>query len=251
MLPYEECQTVFSCVFRDAWDLIDWQGIAVAICFWVAAMVIAYVRGKRRQVRRILLGAWNGSLITLAGIGLFLIGVTLIYSPWERYKALKAYTMKRDTTIEQQNKKIQQLEALRQALETKLKEQPKVIYRDKQAFSGAGDAELARLRTELDNREKRKTIRTEISKLLDEGNALRYALLVKEERADLADKAEAWNTKTYNYLRSIDPSYASRFSASTGLSYSYTDVPKLNQIVVNNVRSRLATLTTILGELRD
>jgi len=136
-----------------------------------------------------------------------------------------------------------------QDLEAKLKKDPQIIWRDKP--QGGNDAEVARLRAELDQRERKKAIRTEIGKLLDEGNALRYSLLVKEEKPELLQKADAWNTKTYKYLRSVDPSYASRFDAATGLSFSYNNVPQANEKIINFLRPRLEMLTVFLGELRD
>jgi len=136
-----------------------------------------------------------------------------------------------------------------QDLEAKVKKEPQIIWRDKP--QAGNDAEVARLRAELDQRERKRTIRTEISKLLDEGNALRYSLLVKEEKPELSEKANAWTSKTYRYLRSVDPSYASRFDAATGLSFSYNNVPKVNENIVNFLRPRLEVLTVFLGELRE
>lgn len=178
---------------------------------------------------------------------LFFLWFLLIQVPYERFdeerrRADNAVQLakEKDATIESQKNTIQQLEATR-------KEQPKVVYREKQ--SSANDAELARLRAESDQRAKRKEVRAEIAKFLNEGENIRLSLLVKEERPDLFSKAEDWNVRTHNYLKSVDLSYAARFNTATGLSYAYGDAHKANQNVVNNVRYRLDTLRGTLSEL--
>lgn len=96
---YEQCRTVFSCFLEDAWELVDKRSITFAIVFWIAAMLIAYARGKRRHIKRMFLSALNGSLVTLAGVGLLLIGVILGYAPYKRYENLKNYAVTRDQEV--------------------------------------------------------------------------------------------------------------------------------------------------------
>lgn len=251
MLPYAECPTAFSCVLWDAWEFIDWRAITLTACFWIAAMLVAYVRGRRRQVKRLWLGAFKGSVVTFAAIGLFLLGIIFFYSPSQRYKVLREYTIKtlgeKDQTIADQKKKIQDLEA-------KVKEEPKIVWRDKPSSSvpqGGADAEVARLRAELDQREKRKSIRSDISKLLDEAIKFRQAFLIKEEKKDLVPSVNAWADRAYKYLQSVEPSYASRFVASPTSSLVYTDVPTINNNALTFLDAKMRTLSTILGELRD
>ncbi len=111
--------------------------------------------------------------------------------------------------------------------------------------------EVARLRAELDQREKRKAIRNEMSRLLDEANKLRQALLVKEEKRDLVPSINAWVDNAYKYLRSVESSYASRFNTSASIAMSYGEVPIFNTNMINFLDARIRTLSVILGELRD
>ena len=127
MLPYDECPNVFSCVFWDSWQFIDWRAITLAACFWIGAMLVAYARGKTRHIRRLWLDALRGSVVTLAAIGLFLIGIILFYSPWQRYGALREYAKK---TVEDKDKTISTQQTTIKDLEAKLREQSKVVYRD-------------------------------------------------------------------------------------------------------------------------
>ena len=134
-----------------------------------------------------------------------------------------------------------------QDFQRRANEQPKIVRGNK----SVGEAELERLRAELVQREKRKAIRSEISKLMDEAMNLRQVFLVREDKKDLVPLATAWADRTYKYLRSIEPSYASIFNASLEPSLVYTEIPKVNSNAVVFLDARTRTLATILGELRD
>jgi hypothetical protein len=103
LAPYEECPTILSCYAWDVWQFIDWRSIAIGTCFWIAAMTIAYFRGQVGDVKRIFIGALQGTTVTLAAIGLLLFAF-IIYSPWQRYATLKEYAEGRGCKVERRSK---------------------------------------------------------------------------------------------------------------------------------------------------
>lgn len=189
---------------------------------------------------------WVGLFVFCAGKIVYDNHRSLVDANSQKLKTIQ----ERDHTINTQKKTIQELETQRQELEAKLKEQPKVGFREKQTAS-SNEAELTKLRADAEQRERRKLIRSEIGKLLDEAVKLRRGFIVNEEKRDLLPSVDEWNSRTIKYLKSVESSYASRFTASPTSSVGYVGVPIFNNNMIAYLEAKIRTLSTILGEIHD
>jgi multisubunit Na+/H+ antiporter MnhB subunit len=90
-LAHESCRIVFSCVFHDIFEFIDWRAGFIAVVFWAGAMLVAYLKGDGRELRRKWLAVKKGSVIFFVGLGVLFLATLLIYSPYKRYEAAKTY----------------------------------------------------------------------------------------------------------------------------------------------------------------
>ncbi len=104
-----------------------------------------------------------------------------------------------------------------------------------------------------EERRKRKEVEDKITALLDEGNRIIQQCNVAEPKPELLELADSWATKTYTYLVTVRPSYAARFNAANGLSFSYSiggkPVAEQNGHVIDFIKPRNAVLGKILEEL--
>lgn len=79
--------------------------------------------------------------------------------------------------------------------------------------------------------------------------ALMHGCEVKEPRPELGTQADRVVNEAYNYLQNNKPSYAARFAAANGPTYTLSDVPQINNNVWNYLNLRNQVLTEILKEL--
>src|ERR1044071_7124242 len=122
------------------------------------------MEGIKRQIgETISLG-----VIVTAGLWFAIFLFCLARAIYNDHRTLVNANEEKLTTIDNQKNEI---EGLKKTIGELSKAKPQV-----------NDAEVARLRGELDQREKKKVIRAQISKLVEEGDLLRTSLYVNEER---------------------------------------------------------------------
>ena len=110
---YVQCPTVFSCIIDDAWGLLDWRSIGLALLVWFVNISWAYKSGRSREMARLWLALKKSLVPTLVGWVLAFLFIALVYSPWQRYGALREYAKTLKETPD------------------KIVYQDKVIYQDK------------------------------------------------------------------------------------------------------------------------
>ena len=115
------------------------------------------------------------------------------------------------------------------------------------------ERQLADKNRQLDDRERKRATRTEIARLMNEGEVLKASLRGPGDKLPVLAKADAWADKTARYLQALDPSYAARFESP---SYQFTfTVPDVQEGKVsgvwNGINQRNKELGKFLEELKD
>jgi hypothetical protein len=233
---------------------LDYMGVTKTVALGSIILFLSrliYIRktGGRESLNK----EWKGTLkiplllnvIWWAFVFMFCV-VKAVYD--DHWSLLAAISQKAEA-IKEKEKIIGEQKKTIEGLQAELKKQPQVIYRDKPT-SGANDAEAAR-RAELEQREKKKAIRTEISRLIEEGTRLRSQFFVTEIRPELAPKVDDWGLKTYKYLRSVDLGYSSRFNSVRVDKRRYQGVPDVNAAYADVLTAQLDILALFVGELKD
>jgi hypothetical protein len=105
-----------------------------------------------------------------------------------------------------------------------------------------------------EERRKRKEIEDHITALVEEGNGIVAKCFTAEANPELKELTNLWATKAYAYLAVVRVSYAARFNAASGFSFSYDmangkSVAKENAYVIDFIKPRNAVLVKILEEL--
>ena len=112
----------------------------------------------------------------------------------------------------------------------------------------SNEAEVARLRAELDVRARNSAIRERLAQLIRDGNKIMQACLVNQERPELQDMANTWAGETFRYLNSIEPVWAQVFDSASGFTFS-KGIPQLNENVWNFVNLRVQALGTFADKV--
>jgi len=107
------------------------------------------------------------------------------------------------------------------------------------------------LKQQLDERAKRRSQRQQIAKLIHEGNTIMQQALSTEPPPNLLEGANNWAKRVYNYLETIDASFAARFNAAIGPAYSHGAVPQVYENIWNFVNPRCQVLGELARELHD
>lgn len=81
--------------------LLDWKAIGFAALAWLVNVLVAYKKGPSRELTRIQLALRKSLVPTLIIWVLAILFVALLYSPWQRYNALKEYAQKLKETTPQ------------------------------------------------------------------------------------------------------------------------------------------------------
>jgi hypothetical protein len=107
-----------------------------------------------------------------------------------------------------------------------------------------------------EERRKRKEIEDHITALVEEGNGIVAKCFTAEANPELKELTSLWATKAYAYLAAVRVSYAARFNAASGFSFSYDmangkSVAKENAYVIDFIKPRNAVLVKILEELSN
>jgi hypothetical protein len=100
-------------------------------------------------------------------------------------------------------------------------------------------------------REALKKQRDTIAKFMEEGNGISKDCLLMGENPNLANSADDWAKRNYAFLGSVEASFAARFSAASGPTYTHNGVPASNDNIWNFINLREQVLSAILSELRD
>jgi hypothetical protein len=111
-------------------------------------------------------------------------------------------------------------------------------------------SENADLKQQLDERAQHHKDQQTVAEFLEQGNALKAACDSLQERQDLVEIANQWGAGTYKALEKINLSYAARFQAATGPTYSRDLggklLPQVNVNVWNWLNIRTDALSRIL-----
>src|SRR5574341_1468727 len=163
--------TVLSSAFSGSLDTIGQTTAGIVwylITFVVGICVIGYLHGVAAVRER--LGKTALEVVVVAALSWLPIFLWhLARTPYLMQKTVKERTERAET----EKKKADLIIGELQKQITQHKTTPKTT---------SNDAEVTRLRAELDQRERRRTIRGQISKWLDEGNALKQICLTPEEK---------------------------------------------------------------------
>lgn len=113
--------------------------------------------------------------------------------------------------------------------------------------------EVARLHSELDERQKLAAIRSTVGQLLTQGNGLKAACDSLTDKPELENQAIAWANQSLAALKKIDPSYAALFEQPSGQEYNrYVNnqaIPTDLNHVWNFVNLRTDVLARILQDV--
>jgi hypothetical protein len=246
----------WSVIQRAFWDSISAIGQTKGqLIFGVLIIIIGALWVKYKEgwhaVKSMIIQAVKGSpFIAILAWFVFFIFYLLIQTPYVRFDEERQRANSAERVAKEKDGTINTLQKTIQYLEAELDQKRKLLSGETQS-NRRSEAELARLRADHDRREKRKGIRTEISKFIDEGAKLLKAFLVKEEKKDLVSSVVNWNKKASSYLASIEPSFASRFNSSSSSALSYTGIPDFNDNYARFLEARIQVLSTLLSELRD
>ncbi len=106
-----------------------------------------------------------------------------------------------------------------------------------------------RLERQLDERQKRKDLRTTLGQFLAEGQQIKGKCFEKNTEAPV-EEADRWNEKVFNYLdANLGSDYAQRLQSHEGLPSGFTTLSGMQARVEAFISSRLARLNQFLAEL--
>jgi hypothetical protein len=118
------------------------------------------------------------------------------------------------------------------------------------AFKSAfADIRIPELKGELDDREKRRSIRITLGNLLQQGLQL-MAVCADETRPSPETEADAWAARAEGFFHaSLDDSYVARFRTSSGFSFSIGSIksPQRNNLW-NGINNRTTRLQEFIKE---
>ncbi|OFW33905.1 MAG: hypothetical protein A3J28_18580 [Acidobacteria bacterium RIFCSPLOWO2_12_FULL_60_22] len=129
---------------------------------------------------------------------------------------------------------------------TRLKSQPQTSVSDQ--------TELARLRAELENREKRRGISEWLARALENGNALLTRCVRERCSEDVEKVVNDWDNETATFIQNnLGVAHLARYRDFSGLPLSGVPVgfPLARTGLYNRIRGRLARLNEFLRELTN
>jgi hypothetical protein len=107
-------------------------------------------------------------------------------------------------------------------------------------------------RKEDAERQRRKAIRDQLAKFINEGLAIQQQCFGQTlTDNDVKVTADEWAENVSKYLYQIEVSYSARFKASSGLTYTGGQPSQTKRDEWNFVNLRIQTLTALLQELKD
>jgi hypothetical protein len=113
------------------------------------------------------------------------------------------------------------------------------------------DAEIARLRAQLDESAKRKKIREALGNLKVVGERLRERCRSDPPGSTLEREAEEWFAAVQKYLgENLDSSYVSQFASSKVTLFSPNGVPEARQPLWHGLNQRAEVLDRFIDQLR-
>lgn len=244
---------VWRCFGRAASDTAHWielsfrSVIAAVVLFVLGFGLYWLVRGASETKDELS----KYAVLTVVPFLLFITGlflVNLFRAPYAIYKLEQAKVQNELLDATTRNK---QLSAENEALERDVRN----LRVDQERLAPIAP----KLTNVRDPRERRKAERTQIAQLIDLGLQIQHNCMTDQENPELETAANNWADKTFKYLATIESSYASRFNASNGPSYSHkvgrgpseASVPESNERVWNFLNHRIETLKVLLSELRD
>ena len=105
------------------------------------------------------------------------------------------------------------------------------------------------LRTQLDEKRKRKEIRDTLGQLLEEGQQIKNKCFEKNIEPPTAE-AEKWAEKVVMYLNChLGSDYVQRFHSHEGLPIGVTTLSGIPATIESYIKTRLARLNQFLAEL--
>jgi len=147
------------------------------------------------------------------------------------------------------------LEEARKEVERLKAERENLFHRPPSPSEAEGGLrnKVATLQRELDDRERRRAVREQLARFLDEGNSLMRRCLTNTQHPAPQKDANAWAARVVSYLgqSGLDASYASRFkNPPPPLPISHDKVPPEHDGLWRGLSSHIAVLTDIIRELQ-